>query len=93
MARWGVDHGGLVVAELPERLEEEAVGGSFHEAHRGQLLVLGDLEPVGGAGLRVGVDERDGAFPPLAAAARYTEVVVLPTPPLSAATTAITAPT
>ena len=85
-----VDDGDVVVADPVERLGEQPVGGRLDEVDPLEDLVLGVLDPVGRAGLRVGVDQGGRRRLAAARAARYTEVVVLPTPPLSAATTTIT---
>ena len=82
----------LLGVDPVERLEQQPVGRGLDEGQPLEILVLGALDPVGGAGLR---DRRrpawpGGGRPP--SAARYTDVVVLPTPPLSAATTMIMGP-
>ena len=61
VARRRVDDGDVVLADPVERLGEHPVGGRFDEAHPLEALVLGVLDPVGGAGLRVGVDQRGRA--------------------------------
>ena len=71
-------------------LREQTLGRRLDELDRLEVLVFGALDPLGCARLRVGVDQRRRAVGSRTrGAARYTDVVVFPTPPLSAATTMI----
>jgi hypothetical protein len=66
MTGWCVDHRHLVVVDAVEGLGEQPLGGGFDQLDLIEHLVFGQVEPVGGAGLGIGVDERG----PLAAGRR-----------------------
>src|SRR4029453_10741799 len=61
LARRRVDDRDVVGPELVERFVQQALRGCLHDVEPLQALVRGLLDPFGGAGLRVGVDERDAA--------------------------------
>ena len=53
----GVDHGDVVAVDPLEHLAEEPLGGRLDHVDRLEHLVGRVLDPVGRAGLRVGVDQ------------------------------------
>ncbi len=59
MAWWGIDDGGVVASDAGERLGQKPLGRCFHEIHPFEGFVLSVIEPLGRAGLRIGINQRD----------------------------------
>jgi hypothetical protein len=55
-----VDHGDAVGTEAVERLAQQPLGRRLDHVDLAQDVVGRLLDPLGRAGLRVGIDERDG---------------------------------
>jgi hypothetical protein len=60
VARRRVDDGHVVDADAVEGLGQQALGGRLVDLDPEQPLVVGAVDPVGRAGLRIGVDHSDG---------------------------------
>ena len=61
LAGGAVDDGDVLVLELGKGAGEEPLGRRLDHRQPLEPLVVGDLDPLGRAGLGVGVDEDDGA--------------------------------